>query len=80
MIAHHIESGARVAVAAIPPPPLASARVWGDPRARRTIIDKQVIIPAGLTIGGNQVADAARHTVFANATVVIGKRAILERA
>lgn len=47
---------------------------------RRAIIDKQVIIPPGSTIGVDQVADASRYIVSPNGIVVIGKRELLERA
>ena len=47
---------------------------------RRAIIDKQVIIHAGSTIGVDQVADTSRYTVSPNGIVVIGKRDLLERS
>jgi glucose-1-phosphate adenylyltransferase len=46
---------------------------------RRAIIDKQVVIHAGSTIGVDQLADAGRYTVSPNGIVVIGKRDLLER-
>ncbi len=47
---------------------------------RRTIIDKQVTVPAGMCIGCDAAADAARFTMSANGVVVIGKHASLEIA
>ena len=41
---------------------------------RRAIIDKQVIIPAGMRVGVDPAADAARHTISEGGVVVIGKR------
>ena len=41
---------------------------------RHAIIDKQVDIPAGMSIGTDADSDAARYTVSANGVVVIGKR------
>ena len=46
---------------------------------RRAIIDKQVVIPAGSTIGVDREADASRYTVSSNGIVVLGKREFLER-
>jgi len=45
---------------------------------RRAIIDKQVTMPAGMSIGADPAADAARYTTSENGIVVIGKRQLLE--
>lgn len=44
---------------------------------RRAIIDKQVVIPAGTSIGVDPVRDAARFTVSENGVVVLGKRQLV---
>jgi glucose-1-phosphate adenylyltransferase len=41
---------------------------------RHAIIDKQVDIPAGMSIGTDPDSDSARYTVSTNGVVVIGKR------
>jgi glucose-1-phosphate adenylyltransferase len=47
---------------------------------RRTVVDKQVVIPPGARIGVDPERDAARFTVSPAGVVVIGKRQVIDEA